>query len=460
MARRRTIFFCNECGADSPAWSGRCPSCGAWNTLVEEVIQEARGGQGPAGRRPPEPVAVGSIPEESGTRLSSGISELDRVLGGGLFQGSVNLVGGEPGIGKSTLMVQLAASLARSGEKVLYATGEESAEQVAGRARRTSSSEEGILVLPVTLLEDILESAASTGATVLIVDSIQTIWSGDLSSAPGSVAQVRHCASRLVSYAKPAGVTSFVVGHVTKDGSLAGPKVLEHLVDSVITFEGDTSHAHRLLRAVKNRFGSTNEIGVFEMTSAGLRGVSEASGYFLSRRGAGVSGSAVCAVLEGTRPFLVEIQALVTATRYGFPQRSSSGLDSRRLPLLLAVLEKRCGLELGTQDVYVNVAGGASLSDPGADLGICLAVASSRLEKPLPAGVAVCAEVGLGGELRPAGSFERRLREASALGFPSVAGSSEDCVSSRSPACAGYSTLRECLDDLLSRGSCGGGVFP
>jgi DNA repair protein RadA/Sms len=403
---------------------------------------------------------MSSIPEQSGERKASGIPELDRVLGGGLFKGSVNLVGGEPGIGKSTLMVQLAASLARAGEKVLYATGEESAEQVAGRARRTSSSEDGVLVLSATSLEDIVSSAAGTGATVLVVDSIQTIHSDDLSSAPGSVAQVRHCASRLISFAKPAGVTGFVVGHVTKDGSLAGPKVLEHLVDSVITFEGDSTHAHRLLRAVKNRFGSTNEIGVFEMTSAGLRGVAEASAYFLSKRSAGVSGSAICVVLEGTRPFMVEIQALVTSTRYGFPQRSSSGLDSRRLPLLLAVLEKRCGLELGSQDVYVNVAGGASLSDPGADLGICLAVASSRLEKPVPADVAVCAEVGLGGELRPAGSFERRLREASALGFSAVAGSSEDCVSSQTCACAGYSTLRECLDDLLARGSSVGGRFP
>jgi DNA repair protein RadA/Sms len=460
MPRRRTAFVCNSCGADTPAWGGRCPSCGAWNTLVEEIISELP----PARRRgagdQPVPAPVSAISEQAGERITSGIPELDRVLGGGLFKGSVNLIGGEPGIGKSTLMVQLAASLARAGEKVLYATGEESAGQVANRARRTESVDDGVLVLSATLLEDILTSAATTGASVLIVDSIQTIHSDELSSSPGSVAQVRHCAGKLISYAKPAGVTSLVVGHVTKDGSLAGPKVLEHLVDSVITFEGDSSHAHRLLRAAKNRFGSTNEIGVFEMTSSGLKGVAEASAYFLSKRSTSVSGSAVCVVLEGTRPFLVEIQALTTPTRYGFPQRSSSGLDSRRLPLLLAVLEKRCGLELGSQDVYVNVAGGASLSDPGADLGICLAVASSRLDKPVPVGVAVCAEVGLGGELRPAGSFERRLREASALGFSSVAGSSEDCVFPQPCACAGFSTLRGCLDDLLSQASCGGGRFP
>jgi DNA repair protein RadA/Sms len=459
MTRRRTTFVCNACGADSPSWSGRCSSCGAWNTLVEEVVSETVSSRGRTGG-PPVPAPISSIGEQAGERVESGIPELDRVLGGGIFKGSVNLLGGEPGIGKSTLMVQLAASLARKGEKVLYATGEESSEQVASRARRTDSVDEGVLVLSATLLEDILASASKAGATVLVVDSIQTIHSEELASAPGSVAQVRHCAGRLISFAKPLGMTSLVVGHVTKDGSLAGPKVLEHLVDSVISFEGDSSHAHRLLRAVKNRFGSTNEIGVFEMTSGGLSGVAEASAYFLSRRSASVTGSVVAVVLEGTRPFLVEIQALTSPTRYGFPQRSSSGLDSKKLPLLLAVLEKRCGLELGSQDVYVNVAGGASLSDPGADLGICLAVASSRLEKPVPPGVAVCAEVGLGGELRPAGSFERRLREAAALGFTSVAGCSEDCVSSQPCSCAGYSTLRECLDDLLSRAPRGGGRFP
>jgi DNA repair protein RadA/Sms len=317
-----------------------------------------------------------------------------------------------------------------------------------------------MLVLSATLLEDIRDAASSAGATVIVVDSIQTVYSEGLASAPGSVAQVRHCASELLSFAKPAGITTLVVGHVTKDGSLAGPKVLEHLVDSVIAFEGDSSHGHRLLRAVKNRHGSTNELGVFEMTQTGLAGVSEASAWFLGRRKPGVSGSVVCAVMEGTRPFLVEVQALTSPTRYGFPQRSSSGMEARRLPLLLAVLEKRCGLELGTQDVYVNVAGGASLSDPGADLGICLAVASSRLERPVSPGVAVCAEVGLGGELRPAGAFERRVREAHALGFPSMAGSAEDCSRAVEGGCLGFQTLCECIDEVLSSASHEGGRFP
>jgi DNA repair protein RadA/Sms len=460
MARSRAVFVCNSCGTDFPNWNGRCSACGAWNTLVEEAIPQRRAASQRTTPAPSAPAEISSIPENSGERSSTGIQELDRVLGGGLFRGSMNLIGGEPGIGKSTLMLQLAASMAGAGDRVLYATGEESAEQVAARARRTGSSKEGLLVLSATLLEDIVSAASSSGASVLIVDSIQTICSEEISSAPGSVAQVRHCASRLSSFAKPAGMTCLVVGHVTKDGSLAGPKVLEHLVDSVITFEGDSGHSHRLLRAVKNRFGSTNEIGVFEMTSGGLRSVAEASAYFLSRRRTDVTGCAVCVVVEGTRPFMVEIQALTTPTRYGYPQRSSSGLDSRRLPLLLAVLEKRCGLELGSQDVFVNVAGGASLSDPGADLGICLAVASSRLDRPLPGGVAVCAEVGLGGELRPAGSFDRRAREASVLGFPILAGCGEDCAEPRPAGCAGYSSLRECLDALLSPGARDGGSFP
>ncbi len=446
MARRRTAYFCSQCGAESPNWNGRCPGCGSWNTMVEEPLGE-RSGSGSSPARE-DPVSLDSIPELSGERMPTGMPELDRVLGGGLFRGSMTLLGGEPGIGKSTLMLQLSRSLSEAGETVLYATAEESAEQVASRARRTGSSRSGILVLPATLLENIEDSLDSTGARFLVVDSIQTVYSEDLSSAPGSVAQVRHCASRLLRKAKPGGVTTLLVGHVTKDGALAGPKVLEHLVDTVVSFEGDPSRQHRLLRALKNRFGPTDELGVFEMTPGGLAGVGENSAFFLGRRDEGVPGSVVCVAMEGTRPFLVEVQALTSPTRYGFPQRTVNGFDSRRLPLLLAVLEKRCGIELGSQDVYVNVAGGAAISDPGADLAICLAVASSRMDRALPAGLAVAAEVGLGGELRPVSSFDRRLREASSLGFGLFAGCADD-LEGPVDSFIGNSTLSGCMGDLL-----------
>ncbi len=459
MPRRRTAFLCTECGADHPSWSGRCPSCGAWNTLVEESLEKPVRSQ--ASRRPaPPPVPVGAIPAAPGSRLASGIAELDRVFGGGIFRGSVNLLGGEPGIGKSTLMLQLASALAGAGETVLYATGEESAEQVAERARRTGSLAERLLVMPAAALSEIAEALPGTGASILVVDSIQTIFSEDLTGAPGSVAQVRHCASEIVGMCKPSGVTALLVGHVTKDGMLAGPKVLEHLVDSVVTFEGDPGRGHRMLRAVKNRFGSTNELGIFEMTASGLVGVAEASAWFISRMSPGVSGSAVCAAVEGTRTFLVEVQALTCPTRYGYPQRSSSGLDARRLPLLLAVIEKRCGLDLGSQDVFVNVAGGAVLSDPGADLAVCMAVASSRLDRPLAPGTALCAEVGLGGELRPAGSFDRRAREARFLGFTALAGSAEDCSRADEGGCSGFDTLRDCMSALLGAQPREVGGFP
>ena len=447
--RRRTSFFCTQCGNGSPNWSGRCPACGSWNTMVEEPVQEGKGRLGSPSRKSVEAVRIDSIPEEDGERIPTGIPEFDRVLGGGLFRGSMALLGGEPGIGKSTLMLQLSAFLSGAGETVLYATAEESAGQIASRARRIGCASGNILILPETRLEEIESALERTGAGILIVDSIQTVYSEALTSGPGSVAQVRHCAAELVSLTKPRGKTSLIVGHVTKDGSLAGPKVLEHLVDTVIGFEGDSNRPHRLLRSLKNRFGPTNELGVFEMTRQGLKGIAEASAFFLGRRQDGLSGGVVCAVMEGTRPFLVEVQALTSPTRYGFPQRSANGIDSRRLPMLLAVLEKRCGLELGAQDVYVNVAGGANLSDPGADLAICLAVASSRLDRPIPAGLAVSAEVGLGGELRPVSGFDRRLRGARSLGFDLFAGSTEDCAEADG-ALRGHSTLSGCMEDILA----------
>lgn len=450
MAKKRSVFFCSECGGESAGWSGKCPHCGQWNTMVEEVVSgSSRSPLKRTVQEVPSPVPISTIPRVSGQRLTTGMEELDRVLGGGVLKGSVNLIGGEPGIGKSTLMLQLSARLSDSGEKVLYATGEESPEQVAGRAERTGSVRDGVSVLAATDLDNVLSGLERSGCTLLVVDSIQTLFSADLSSAPGSVSQVRHCTSELIRTCKGKRITAFIVGHVTKAGSLAGPKVLEHLVDSVVYFEGEGDRVFRLLRAVKNRFGSTNELGVFEMTSEGLQSVTEVSAYFLQRENAGRSGTVITAVMEGTRPFLVEVQALTSTTRYGYPQRSVNGMDSRRLPMLLAVLEKRCGMDLGNQDVYVNVAGGASLADPGADLGVCLAVASSRLEKPVREGVAVSSEIGLGGELRPVTHFDLRLREASSLGFSVLAGAAADADRSGNGA-EGYINLFDSIDGLLS----------
>lgn len=416
--RRKPVFFCTQCGGESPVWSGRCPHCGVWNTMVEEPATE---GVTRAPVSVAKPVSVKDVEIKEGARFSTGLEEFDRVLGGGAFCGSIVLIGGEPGIGKSTLMLQSAMNMARQGLPVLYATGEESLQQVAHRAARVGEPPSNLMLLPTTDLEAVQRETQRGSYRVLVTDSIQTLRTGNLSSAPGSVSQVRQCAAELSALAKPTGLTVFIIGHVTKEGSLAGPKVLEHLVDAVISFEGDSFHQYRLLRASKNRFGSTNELGVFEMDHRGLTGVTDAAGYFLRREGGPVSGSAVAAVMEGSRPFLVEIQALTTQTNYGFPQRRASGMDSTRLAMLLAVLERRCGIELGNQDVYVNVAGGFSVSDPGADLAVCLAIASSRLERPLADHIALSGEVGLSGEIRPVSGIERRQAESGNLGFTRLA---------------------------------------
>ncbi len=447
--------MCGECGGTSLAWSGKCPHCSMWNTLVEETVERTSGPPKPLSDDS-RPMAITDIPAEGVDRMATGIEELDRVFGGGFFPGSMNLIGGEPGIGKSTLMLQLAMSVSSGSTPVLYATGEESPGQVADRARRIGDPGDGLVVLPATNLEAIEREIEANEYSVLIVDSIQTVYSPDLSSAPGSVSQLRYCASRLLSLTKPRGITSFMVGHVTKEGSLAGPKVLEHLVDAVVYFEGDGTQSYRLLRVAKNRFGSTNELGVFEMTASGLVCVSDASGFFLRRDGADLPGAAVVAVMEGTRPFLVEIQALTSHTRYGYPSRSANGFDSRRLPMLLAVLEKRCGMELGSQDIYVNVAGGASLCDPGADLGVCLAVASSRLERPVRKGIALCGEVGLGGEIRPVAHFDRRLSEALRLGFTTLAGSALENQPEEREGARGFKGICSALEQLLDEPAEGG----
>lgn len=428
-------------------WAGKCPHCGSWNTMVEEVVERAS--VFAAGVHPVRVKAVSIVDVNAvhGQRISTGIGEFDRVLGGGAFKGSVILIGGQPGIGKSTLMIQVAMNMAASGLKVLYATGEESPEQVADRARRVGTPSVGLMLLPTADLAAVETKIEADNYQVLIVDSIQTLHTDMLSSAAGSVSQVRQCASSLVNIAKPRGLTVFVIGHVTKDGSIAGPKVLEHLVDAVVSFEGDSFHQFRLLRAVKNRFGSTSELGVFEMKEKGLREVADASGFFLQRdRGLG-AGSAVAAIMEGTRPFLVEIQALTSTTHYGFPQRRATGFDSGRLAMLLAVLERRCGIELGNQDVYVNVAGGFNIADPGADMAVCLAIASSRLERPLRKDTALSGEIGLGGEIRPVAGMDRRLTESGNLGFTNLASAREK--KEDTGAKFRFSTLSAAISGLL-----------
>ncbi len=442
----KSVFFCTECGGDSPVWAGKCPHCGSWNTMVEEIM-ETMSSVSPGYPSRIDAVSIIDVDIENGERISTSIGEFDRVLGGGAFKGSVVLIGGQPGIGKSTLMIQAAMNMASSGLNVLYATGEESPGQVADRARRVGKPTKNLMLLPTTDLSAVEKKIETDDYQVLIVDSIQTLHTNQLSSAAGSVSQVRQCASNLVNLAKPRGLTVFVIGHVTKEGSIAGPKVLEHLVDAVVSFEGDSFHQFRLLRAVKNRFGSTSELGVFEMKEKGLEEVADASGYFLQRDGGLGAGSAVAAIMEGTRPFLVEVQALTSTTHYGFPQRRATGFDSGRLAMLLAVLERRCGIELGNQDVYVNVAGGFNIVDPGADMAVCLAVASSRLERPLKKDTALSGEIGLGGEIRPVAGMDRRLAESGNLGFTNLASAREK--KEDTGAKFRFSTLAAAISGLL-----------
>ena len=445
--RPKSVFFCTECGGESPVWAGKCPHCGSWNTMVEEVIERVSNSPLTGFSSRVEAVSLLDVDTETEERISTHIGEFDRVLGGGAFKGSVTLIGGQPGIGKSTLMIQAAMNMAAAGLKVLYATGEESPGQVADRARRVGTPSSDLMLLPTTDLATVEKMIETDKYQVLIVDSMQTLHTNQLSSTAGTVSQVRQCASSLVNLAKPRGLTVFVIGHVTKEGSIAGPKVLEHLVDAVVSFEGDSFHQFRLLRAVKNRFGSTSELGVFEMKEKGLREVADASGYFLQRDGGLGAGSAVAAIMEGSRPFLVEIQALTSTTHYGFPQRRATGFDTGRLAMLLAVLERRCGIELGNQDVYVNVAGGFNIVDPGADLAVCLAVASSRLERPLQKDTALSGEVGLGGEIRPVAGMDRRLAESGNLGFTNLASAREK--KEIAEAKFRFSTLSAAISGLL-----------
>ena len=418
MAKDKTVYSCTECGGTSPKWLGKCPQCGAWNTLVESVAEASA----PTKNRfaaLAASAAVQPLSEIEGSevaRMESGIEELDRVLGGGLVEGGVVLIGGDPGIGKSTLLLQALDAMQRHGQRTLYVTGEESGAQVSLRARRLGLPASQVLVLAEIQLEKILATLAAQKPAVAVIDSIQTVYSEQLSSAPGSVAQVRECAAHLTRAAKAGGTSIVLVGHVTKEGALAGPRVLEHMVDTVLYFEGDTHSAFRLVRAVKNRFGAVNEIGVFAMTEKGLKGVTNPSAIFLSTHSEPVPGSCVMVTLEGTRPMLVEIQALVDAGGPS-PRRLSVGLDRDRLAMLLAVLHRHAGVASYDQDVFVNAVGGVRIAEPAADLAVMLAIASSMRGKPLPKGFVAFGEVGLAGEVRPAPRGQERLREAAKLGF-------------------------------------------
>lgn len=413
--KQKTVFSCQNCGCQSPKWLGKCPDCGSWNSMAEE-LPVAAGGRGQSvGQARPIPIC--DVPAQAEARIASRIGELDRVLGGGIVPGSLVLIGGDPGIGKSTLLLQAMLSLAETVGQVLYVSGEESASQTRLRGERLGVSHRNLLVLAENSLEAILSQASALKPSAMVVDSIQTVWTSALESAPGSVSQVRESAGKLMMLAKGSNLPVFIVGHVTKDGAIAGPRVLEHMVDTVLYFEGDGSHPFRILRAVKNRFGSTNEIGVFEMKQEGLCEVANPSELFLSERPLGVAGSVVTASLEGSRPLLVELQALVTSTSFGVPRRTTIGVDHNRLALLVAVLEKKVGMHLAGQDIYLNAAGGVRLNEPAADLAMIMAVASSHLDKPIPPQTVILGEVGLAGEVRAVSQPELRIAEAEKLGF-------------------------------------------
>ena len=420
MAKRKSIFVCQECGNEAPRWMGQCQTCRAWNSFIEEMPPPENVARIPLSSRANggRPIRLDEIDAATHARRKTGVAEIDRVLGGGIVCGSAILIAGNPGIGKSTLMTEICRHLQNA--TIVYVTGEESPGQVKLRAERLGVTGENLLLLPETNVEAIVRTIMDEPPDVLIVDSIQTLYREDLQSAPGSVGQVRESASSLIQLAKSCGIAVFIVGHVTKDGAIAGPRVLEHMVDTVLYLEGDRHHSYRILRAVKNRFGSTNEIGVFEMRQAGLMPVDNPSRIFLSERSNETSGAVVVCSMEGTRPILAEIQALVAPTSYATPQRTSTGFDGRRLQMLLAVLEKREGLRLSSNDVFVNVTGGLKLSEPAIDLGIVAAVTSSFRDVPVNRESVLVGEVGLSGEIRAVSHLETRLKEAAHLGFTSA----------------------------------------
>src|SRR4051794_18041616 len=458
MKHPKTLFACQECGSQSPKWLGRCADCGAWNSFVEERAEpaaaEAMAHRYASAAAPANARLYADIALEQHERLSTGIGEFDRVLGGGIVPGSLMLLGGEPGIGKSTLLLQAAANMARTIGPVLYSSGEESEHQIKSRGERLAVGRAPLFLLAETCLERILEEIARIKPALVVVDLVQTIFSLRFQSAPGSIGQVREAATQLLFTAKGQNVPTFLVGHVTKDGSLAGPKALEHVVDTVLYFEGERHHSHRVVRAVKNRFGAVSELGVFEMTSGGLRPVPNPSKMFLAERPANAPGSAVLCSVEGSRPILVEVQALVSSSTYGTARRMASGIDSQRLSLLLAVLEKRAGLNLIGDDVFVNIAGGMTVDEPASDLGVLAAISSSVRNRPIPATTAMFGEVGLAGEVRGIAQATLRVREAAQMGFRRciMPGANIEPTVTADGGCelVGVRTVGDALDALLS----------
>ncbi|MDO9680570.1 MAG: DNA repair protein RadA [Bacteroidales bacterium] len=423
MAKIKKAWFCTSCGNESAKWLGRCPACGEWNTLQEEIVSKDAGGAGSRSSgflsvRNPKPELLSEITFTGENRISLGNGELDRILGGGLVAGSMVLIGGEPGIGKSTLSLQI--PLHCPGLKTLYVSGEESANQIKLRAQRLGGDHTNCYILSETLLENILNRAIESQPQLIIIDSIQTVYSQLIESSPGSVSQVRECAAMLLKYAKETNTPVFLIGHITKDGMIAGPKILEHIVDVVLQFEGDTRHSYRILRSIKNRFGSTAELAIYEMVNTGLREVNNPSEMLIPMHKENLSGIAVSAMLDGTRPFLIETQALVSTAAYGTPQRSGTGFDVRRMNMLLAVLEKRAGFHLSSKDVFLNMAGGLKVSDPACDLAVVCAILSSNFDVAISQKYCFAAEVGLSGEIRPVAQTERRIAEAEKLGFEKI----------------------------------------
>jgi DNA repair protein RadA/Sms len=451
--KSRTVYRCTDCGAEHAKWAGRCDACGEWNTLVEEIATPSSKRRTPNARRGSAPVAATTplkdVEGSASQRWSTGLAEFDFALGGGIVPGSMVLIGGEPGIGKSTLLLQIAARLQLSGRRALYASGEESPLQVRLRADRIDEKAGDVELLSETNLETVLATAEAHRPDVLVVDSIQTLFTSELEGAPGNVGQVRECAARLMRFAKATGTTVFVVGHVTKGGGIAGPKTLEHIVDTVLYFEGESSLDHRILRATKNRFGSVDEIGVFRMTERGLEAVANPSELFLGDRESTTSGSAVTALLEGTRPVLIEVQALAAKAGFGTPQRVTTGFDSRRLALLLAVLEKRAGLSFAQLDVFLNVVGGVRMQEPAGDLAVAAALASSVYDRTTPADAVFVGELGLGGEIRPVSQVERRIAEARNMGMSRVFVSERGAPKRASSGVVPVRTVRELFQQLF-----------
>lgn len=421
MAKTKTSYFCQSCGAQSAKWVGKCPVCNEWNTYVEEVIEREEtkiSSKSFSTKREAKPILLRNVERQSIDRIDTQDSELNRVLGGGIVPGSLILIGGEPGIGKSTLMLQLAIQL--QNHKILYVSGEESEQQIKMRAERIAPPGEHCYIFSETNTQNILRQANELQPDLIIVDSVQTLHSSHIESPPGSVSQIRECTGEFQRFAKEVGVPVFLIGHITKDGTIAGPKLLEHIVDTVLQFEGDRNYAYRILRTLKNRFGSTSEIGIYEMLGSGLRQVINPSEILLTHRDEQPSGIAIAAMMEGMRPFLIETQALVSPAFYGTPQRSATGFDVRRMNMLLAVLEKRSGFRFGTKDVFLNIAGGIRVDDPAIDLGVIAALISSYEDVAIPANVCFAAEVGLSGEVRAVGRIEQRIAEADKLGFEKI----------------------------------------